>query len=587
MWKFIKQVFATFFAIIIAIFFLILIGVGIAASTSSKQGIVEIKDNSVLHLQLNKRILEKEEENPFEGLDIPFTSDRGGMGLIELVKAIKYAKTDSKIKGIYLELSAIPAGYAMVEEIRAALLDFKESGKFIYSYSESYFENGYYLASVADKILLNPSGLLEFNGIQYKYTFFKGALQKLEIEPQVFRVGEYKSAVEPFLLDKMSDANRKQSLSFISSINNYHLEQIGLSRDIPFKKIKNISDSMLVHNANDAVKYDLVTDLVYYDQVLELLRKALKLDEKTKPELVSYNKYKSTIKEPTNNSKNIVAVLVAEGDINTGKSEDGTIGSDNLSEEIRKLRLDDNVKSVVLRINSPGGSALASDIMWREIVLLAEKKPIVASMSDVAASGGYYIAMGCTKIVADKNSITGSIGVFGLIFNIKDFLKNKLGITTDGVQTGLFSDIGTMSRPLTTFERKVIQQEVDNIYKDFVEKAAKGRNMTVDSLKKLASGRVWSGIEAQNNGLVDELGGLGMAIELAAKSAKIDTSYKIEYRPASKNVIEKFIEDFQNESKMKTLQSELGENLNIYMTAKKIQKMVGIQARMPFGSELE
>lgn len=580
MWKFIKSILSTFIALILFFVFVIFLFVGIAASMSSGKEVVTIKENSVLSLDLNQKILEKEIENPFEGLDIPFAPDNGGIGMIELCKTIRAAKEDAKISGIYLNFDAIPAGFATIEEIRNALIDFKSSGKFVYAYSETYSEGAYYLVSVSDKIFLNPAGLLELNGLSSKSIFFKGLLEKLEIKPQVFKVGDYKSAVEPFLLDKMSDYNKEQTLSFMNSIYNFILGNIAQSRGLTFKEVKLISDSMLIHNPKDALKYKIITNIAYYDEVLEELKATIGIKSDSKINFVSYKKYKSSLKEEETKSENKIAVIVAQGDIVSGKSEDESIGSDDMAAEIRKARLDTNVKAVVLRINSPGGSAMASDVMWREVVLTKAQKPIIASMGDVAASGGYYLAMGATKIVAQENSITGSIGVFGIIFNIKNFLKNKLGITTDGVKTGLFSDIESLTKDLSDYEKKSIQQEVDNIYEDFTSKAAEGRKMSVAELKKVASGRVWSGLEAKRINLVDSLGGINTAISMAISEAKLDSSnYKVVYYPESKDVLTKFIENFQNDTKDSKLRAELGPYYNTYKSAIQLKRLEGIQAR--------
>lgn len=587
MWNFIKQIFAIFFGLILffVVLVILLIGAGSAASQGDK--VIIVQDNSVLKFTFDKPILEKEIENPLAELGLPMASNQGGDGLIQIKKAILNAKDDPKIKGIYINASSLQAGSAVVEEIRNTLLEFKTSNKFVYAYSETYSEMAYYLASVADKIFLNPVGLLELNGINSQSFFLKGTMEKLEIQPQIFRVGTYKSAVEPLFLDKMSEASRKQTFSFLNSMNTYMVGKVAEARKISVKRMRIIQDSMLVHNPTDAVKYNVVTDLGYFDQVISAIKLEMNIEQTEKINFISYNKYKNSIKKNDNLSENEIAVIIAEGDINSGKSDDGTIGSDDMAEEIRKARLNDKVKAIVLRINSPGGSALASDVMWREVILAKKVKPIIASMSDVAASGGYYLAMGCTKIVAQPNSITGSIGVFGVLFNIKDFLKNKLGVTIDGVKTGLFSDVGTATREPTPYERRVIQNEVEMIYKTFVAKAAEGRGMSYDSLENLASGRVWSGIEAKNNGLVDELGGLETAIALAVSAAKLDSSFSLHYYPIEKSFIEKILSDFQSDAKLYTLKSELGSYFGVYSQITKIKKMQGVQARLPFEIILE
>lgn len=580
--SFFKYTLATIFGLFLfsVLGLLILIGIG-AASGGDK---VEVKDNSVLKLDLNRPIAEVEEENPFEELNFP-GNDVGKMGLRELKMAIARAKGDSKIKGILLDGSMGRMGMAKNEELRNALLDFKKSGKFVFSYGEYFSESSYYTSSVADSIFLNPEGLVEFNGLNSEIMFFKGALDKLEIKPEVFRVGDFKSAVEPFIRENMSDANRLQANSFLNSINNFNLAQVAKARSIPYEQAKLTSDSMKVRNAEDAVRLGLVSRLTYYDQVLATLRKKLGVSTDKDINFISYNKYKKAEKEEENQdvSENKIAVIVAEGDISTGKGDENTIGSDKICETLRKVRADKKVKAVVMRINSPGGSALASDIMWREIQLLKAEKPVIASMSDVAASGGYYMAMGCDKIVAHPNTITGSIGVFGLLFNTRDMFKNKLGITFDGVKTGAYSDLGNGTRPFTDSERKIIQNEVDKIYETFTSKAAQGRKMTQEDLKKIAGGRVWSGAEAHKIGLVDELGGVEKAIELAAAQAKLGKDYRLRYLPAQKNFFEQIMDQISgNEAESRVMQAELGELYPIVKQIKALKNWQGIQARLPF-----
>lgn len=588
MWSFFKTIFAVIIGLFLFVFITLFLLAGIGSAASQADKVVDVKEKSVLVFGFDKPINELEIENPLEGFDLPIASGATADGLILIKATIANAAYDAKIDGIFLKLGNIEAGAAKLDDIRESLLEFKSQGKFVYAYSETYSEGAYYLASVADKIFLNPVGLLEFNGISYNNMFLKGTMAKLEIEPQIFRVGKYKSAVEPLILDKMSDANRTQSLSFILSIHKYCLEKVAESRNIPYNVLKNISDSMLVRNANDALRLKIVTHLAYYDQVLDDLKLKLKVEKDKKINFISYNKYKNTVSlESDTESKNKVAVIVAEGDIESGKGDENTIGSDAIAEEIRKARQDEKVKAIVLRINSPGGSALASDVMWREVTLAAKTKPIVASMSDMAASGGYYMAMGCTKIVAKPTAITGSIGVFGLILNMENFLKNKAGITSDGVKTGKFSDIGTMTRPCNSYEKSVIQAEVEGIYKDFVSKASQGRKMGYSELENVASGRVWSGIEAKQIGLIDEFGGINEAIVMAAEIAKIDSNYTIEYRPIQKDFLEKIVDQISTEAKISALKNQLGVLYMPFMNYKKLEKLTGIQARMGFGGAME
>lgn len=578
--SFFKYTFATVLGLFLFFFVGLMILIGIGAASGNET--VEVKDNSVLKIDLSQPIAEREQNNPLEDLGIP---GAGGnvTGLYELKKAIAKAKSDEKIKGILLEGSFGRVGYATNEEIRAALLDFKKSGKFIYSYGEYFSESNFYTATVSDSIFLNPEGLVEFNGISSEIMFFKGALDKLEIQPEVFRVGEFKSAVEPFLRENMSDANRLQATSFLNSINQHVMSQVAVNRKLTPESVKLSSDSMKARSAEDAVRLGLVSKAAYYDQVLSTLKKKLGVEKDDDINFISYNKYRKAESEDENSgSENKIAIIFGQGEINSGKGDNESIGSDKICEALRKARNDKKIKAVVLRINSPGGSALASDVMWREIQLTKKEKPVIASMSDVAASGGYYMAMGCDKIVAHPTTITGSIGVFGLMFNAQNMFKNKLGITFDGVKTGAYSDIGNGTRPFTEGEKQIIQSEVNKIYETFTTKAAAGRKMPVETLKSLAGGRVWSGTEAKANGLVDELGGLDKAIELAAAQAKIGKDYRIKLLPAQKNFIEEIMEQIGGEARVRMAKAELGELYPLVKQFQKIKTMEGINARLPY-----
>jgi len=576
MLQFLKFVGATvvglFLFCILGIF--ILMGIGASFSSSEKP---DIEENSVLMLNLSRPIAERSTEDPFEGLNLPINNTPTKLGLLEIIQSIKNAKNDKKIKGIYINTEGVSSGYAALKEIRDALVDFKKSNKFIYAYGEYYTEGAYYLSSVADKIYLNPIGLVEFNGLYSEVPFIKGVLEKLEVRPEIFRVGEFKSAIEPLMLDKMSDANRLQVTSYLNSIYDVYLKDISLSRKIEASKLRQISDSMLVRKPEDALTYQLITNVGYEDEILEILRKDLKVDKKEKIKFITINNYYKSIESKY--SKNKIAVLFAEGDINSGRSTDESIGSETIVNELRKLRKDDKVKAIVLRINSPGGSALASDVMWREIMLTRKEKPVIASMSNVAASGGYYMAMACDTIVAQENTITGSIGIFGVLFNAENLLKNKIGVTTDRVTTGKYSDIGNPVRPITAQERQIIQENIERGYETFTTKAAQGRKMSVENLKKIASGRVWSGSQAKENGLVDVIGGLDVAIEIAAKKAKI-TEYQPKYYPVQQD----FFAKLSGKSKEETLiREQLGEETYLYYkTLQKIKNLQGVQARLPF-----
>lgn len=576
--RFLSNILATILGLFIFMFLgIVIVGVIISAASSEKE--VAIAENSILHLKLNSPIVERAIDDPFNELEI--LGGEGSIGLVELKEAILNAKNDDKIKGIYLESQFIGAGFASLEEIRNALLDFKSSGKFILAYGEFFSEGDYYLVSVADNIALNPQGVLEFNGLSSEVVFLKGMLDKLGIEPEIFKVGDYKSAVETFTRTDMSEESRIQVNSFINSIYDVYLDNVAEARGVTLNSLVNISDSMLVRSPEDAVELKLVDRLAYQDEVYSDMKERLDIEEEEDLELVKLSQYRKSFKN-TSASANRISVIVASGTIVSGKGDDNSIGSDKFAEEIRKARKDDKVKAVVLRINSPGGSAVASDVIWREVVLTSKEKPVIASMSDVAASGGYYIAMGCDTIVAQPNTITGSIGIFSMLFNAKEFLNEKLGITTDVVNTGEFSDIYTVTRPLSEFEKSILQKDVGERYEVFVGKAAEGRDMSVGELKKVASGRVWSGVEAKDNGLVDILGGLNEAISIAAGKAGISDDYKVNYYPRQKNFFEQVMSDLGQDVETRYMQYRFGDMYPLVKKVKELEQIQGVQALMPY-----
>ncbi|HEY4650499.1 MAG TPA: signal peptide peptidase SppA [Pontibacter sp.] len=587
MLQFLKYVLATIVGLLLFSFLSLLILIGIAASAASNDEVRIVKD-SVLELKFDKPISERDPSNPLQEMGFSFGGFSSTDGLDQIKAAIRKAKTDDNIKGIFLNMRFVDAGMAKLEEVRNELIDFKKSGKFIVSYTDMSYEKAYYLSSVADKIYVNPLATVEFNGMSSEVYFFKGTLDKLDIKPQIFKVGEFKSAVEPFFLDKMSEPARLQMQSFLNSINDFQLRNIAKARNKTYEELKNVSDNLLVRDAEDAKKYGLITDVGYYDEAINYIKEKAGVKADDKLELVAFSKYKKAKGEKeSNSSKNRIAVIYAEGDIVDGKGDEDNIGSERYAEAIRKARLDKKVKAVVLRISSPGGSALASDVMWREIQLTRKVKPVIASMSDVAASGGYYLAMGCDTIVAHPNTITGSIGVFGIIPNIQGFMNNKLGITIDNVKTGKYSDIPTITRPMTAFEQEVVQRQIDQIYDVFTKKAAQGRNMTQDKLKEYASGRVWSGAEAKERNLVDVFGGLETAIEVAAAKANIKDDYRLTELPARKSFFEELMGDMGSQVKESYVKAELGELYPLYNMYKKVEHLQGIQTRMPYNLSVE
>lgn len=576
--KFLRNLLATIVGLFVFTFIMFFILISIASS-GSEENLVKLEDNTVLHLKLNKPILEREVEDPFEGLPMFSSLQESGIGLMEFKEAIKHATEDDNVKGILLETPYLMAGLSMIDEMRDALEVFKESGKFIYSYSEMYTEGAYYLSSVADAVYLNPDfSMLEFNGLNIERMYFKGLFEKLEIEPITFKVGDYKSISEPFDRKNMSPGVKKRYTELLNKIHSNILNKVAKSRSMTFDEVKNISDSALINLETDAVKHGLVDKLAYRDEVMDIVSEKMDLGDEEDIEFVSYSKYRNTYKGYTS-SKNRIAVIVASGNIVSGKGENNNIGSAKYAKEIKKAADDDKIKAIVIRINSGGGSALASDVMWREIKLASEKKPVIASMSDYAASGGYYMAMACDTILAQPNTITGSIGVFSMLFNVKNFLGNKLGITTDNVKTGYFSDLYNMTEPLTEYEVNYIQKGTNQAYKAFLSKAAEGRSMELDEIEPLASGRIWTGDEALQNGLVDMLGNLDDAVTVAAEKAGVADDYRIRVYPIQKPPFQELLETLSGDMETNVLSNKLDAFYPYVKSLQTIQELQGIQAR--------
>jgi len=581
---FFKIMFATVAGFFFTFFILPILFILMAAITSSSDdSATKVKDNTVLHIQFKTAIKDRASDSPLDNFDFETFSSKKDLSLGTIIKNIKKAKTDDRIKGIYLDLSSIHAGMATIEEIRAALNDFKSSGKWIYSYSEIYTQGTYYLASVSDKVYLNPAGLVELRGLASQLMFFKNALEKLEVEVQIIRHGKFKSAVEPFMLEKMSASNREQMEKLLNTAWGSMINSISGSRDISVAKINELADGIKIQDAKDALKYKFVDQLVYKDQLIAELQKTLELEETDEINYISLTKYvNAEVKgEEEVSSDNQIAVIYAAGDIVSGKSTKDKMGSETISAAIREARLDDDIKAIVLRVNSPGGSALASDIMWREVVLAKKAKPVIVSMGDVAASGGYYIACAADKIVASEKTITGSIGVFGVIPNAKGFFNNKLGITFDTVKTNTHADMMTIFRPLTAEEKDIIQIGVEKIYDDFITKVAAGRGMTKEEIDAIGQGRVWTGIDALEIGLVDEIGGLNRAIEIAQETAKLE-DYELVAYPKKKDAFQQMILELAGGAEAKFLEAKLGENYKYYQKIEQISTQSGIMARMPF-----
>lgn len=576
--------FKSFFAALLALIVFSVLGlfffIAVISAIGSEPEVV-VKENAVLKIDLNGRIKELEEENPLDKLPIPGTA-QSAVGVLNLKHVIAHAKDDARIKGILLDASSLQSGFATIEEIRESLIDFRKSGKWVLAYNTSYSEGAYYLATASDKIYLHPQGDVELNGLTATAVFFKRLLDKLEIKPQVFRVGEFKSAVEPFLLEKMSSESQLQLAEMSNGMNDFMLRQISEQRNIPFERLKEISDNMLVRNATTAKELKLVDDLYYDDQLREDIRERVGAKKEKDINFISYEKYKKAVPQQKMTS-NEIAVIVADGTIvgGDGSGEGDVIAGEAFVKHIRKARNNDRIKAIVIRINSPGGEFRASDMMWREIKLAGEAKPVIASMSDYAASGGYYMAMAADTIVAQPNTITGSIGIFAMLPDMSGFLSNKLGVTFDEVKTGKFGELATITRPLTDPEKNFWQRNIEEGYDTFTSKAAEGRGVSKEEILKVAGGRVWTGSQAEGKKLVDVQGGFNDAVRIAAAKAGID-DYHLRFYPKPKNIFQELFAQQEEEARTQALRSEFGELYPLYLQFLKVKKYQGVQAQFPY-----
>ena len=587
MLSFLKYVLATLVGLMLFFFVTFLMLIGLAAAVGKEE--VDVKSNSVLRLKLDRPLLERAPDDPFEDLNVPLFAQQEGIGLFELRETLRRAATDERIRGLYLDVALVQGGYAQIEELRNDLLEFKESGKFIITYSEFFSEGAYLLASVADEIVVNPSGGVEFNGLFLESTFIKGTLEKIGVEPQIIKAGNYKSAGEIFTETQLSPNNREQISSFLNSIYDRYLTLVAEGRGQPVASLRTIADTLGVQFPEDALRLGLVTKVAYYDEVIDDLRARLSLDADAEIEFISTGRYrKARPATVEGGSGNRVVVIFASGNIVSGEGSETVIGSDRIARALREARENDRVKAVVLRINSGGGSALASDVMWREVQLTRAVKPVIASMSSVAASGGYYMAMGCDTIVAQPTTITGSIGVIAVLFNAKELLNDKIGVTTDIVETSRYADLGNPTRPLTEAERAILQRQVANFYDTFTTKAAQGRNLPVDSVRALAEGRVWSGQEALDRGLVDVLGGLDDAVALAANAAGLDADdYRVRTLPEQKNFLEELMDNSEEKYRTWLMARQFGVYAPLMRRLDELRQWQGVQARMPFEVEVK
>lgn len=585
--SFFKYVLATITGIVISfvVLFIVLMGIigAIISSASSDQEIV-VKSNSVLYLSFDYDISERSEANPLGSLNLPGYSTKN-IGLDDILARIKYAATDGNIKGIYLDASHIGVGFASLKEVRDELLAFKKTGKFVVAYNAGYDQKAYYVASTADKVYVNPQGTIDFKGLASSTMFYKDLLDKVGVEMQIVKVGTFKSAVEPFFLNKMSDPNRLQVTSYLGSIYSTFINEIAASRNIAADSLRAIANDYRVRDADDAVKYKLADAKLYKDELLSDLRKRLKISEKDEISFVSLLDYNKKLKDDASGSE--VAVLYAAGEIVDGEGTGpGQIGGDKFSRELRKLREDDAVKAVVLRVNSPGGSALASDIIWREVILTKKVKPVIVSMGDLAASGGYYISAAADSIFAEPTTITGSIGVFGVIPNFQNLMNNKIGVHYDGVKTGKFADLMTsFDRPLTAEERDIIQREVDKVYGTFIKVVADGRKLSIADVDSIGQGRVWTGAQGVNNKLVDRLGNLDAAIQAAAKKANL-SKYKVSQYPEKEDPFTSILNNSKEKVQVWIAKEQMGEYYRYFDVVRKATAQTGVQARMPYSVEI-
>lgn len=537
-----------------------------------------LKDNTVLTLKLEGTLSERVEPNSF--LDLIGQNTDLEIGLDDILSSIKKAKENDNIKGIYINAGAFAASNASLKEIRDQLADFKESGKFIIAYADVYSQGCYYLSSVADKVIMNPQGNLDLHGLSSSPTFYKGLLDKIGIEMQIFKVGTFKSAVEPFILDKMSDANREQVTAYINDIWSTITSEISDSRKISVDKINQLTDSLQTFKlANASVSDGLVDTLMYETEVKEYLKDLLKVEKAKDVRMASIKDMTSVPFVKESNSKDVIAILYAEGSINNGSGKDG-ITDKRYVKEIEKLKDNDKVKAVVFRVNSPGGSAYASEQIWKAITDLKAKKPVVVSMGDYAASGGYYIACNASKIIAQPNTLTGSIGIFGMFPNFEGLTK-KVGLSFDNVKTNKFADFGDATRPMRPEEKVILQQYIEHGYDLFLTRCSEGRNIPKDSLDHIAQGRVWTGNQALKIGLVDALGNIDTAIQEAAKLAKLD-DYSLQDYPKKVDFLESLLSNQKEEFATKAMKEYLGKDYELFKTIKEIKEQDFVQARMPY-----
>ena len=584
--NFLSSLLATLVGLIIMTLVVFLIFVGIVAASTSKE-VVEVKENSLLVAKFNKQIIDRADNNPLSKLLSGSFAYNDVMGLDQILKDLEKAKADENIKGIFLRLSNVPSGTATLGEVRDALLDFKSGGKFIYAYADIFTQKSYYLATVADSIFMTPEGMFMFTGLSAEATFYKNALDKIGIEMQVVKHGSYKSAAESFTREDLSDENREQIEGYVGSIWNKIVSDISKSRGIPVEKLNQYADELVSLENDQLVETGMIDGLIYYDEMLTLMKKRLGVEEKNDMEAIGLSSYGDVpSKEKKEVGRDKIAVIYAMGMVVDGNAGEGYIGSERIAKAIRKARRDNSVKAIVFRVNSGGGSVVASDVIYREALLAAKEKPFVASMGDVAASGGYYIVAPADTILASPGTITGSLGVIFSIPNMKELMNDKLGITTDVVKTNKHADIYSVFDPLDPQERLFIQRSVDDAYENFISLVAEGRNKSYEEIDAIAGGRVWAANDALDLGLIDMFGGMKKSIEVAAEMAGLET-YRIQSLPKLDDPFTALMKELTGGARMKAIEKELGMDYIHYKNIKNIREMRGLQSIVPFDIELK
>ncbi len=587
--QFFKFMFASFAGTLLTLILIVLLFAGMVASITSmaqKQSVIA-KPHTVLRITWKAPIRDRTPQNPFENFDFSTMKPNRSLGLNDILKDIGKAAKDPNVDGIFLDMGSIPAGIATTEEIYNKLKEFKKSGKFIISYANNYDQKAYYLASLSNKIYLNPEGLVLFKGLSAQVMFFKNLLDKLDIKAQVIRGpgNKYKSYVEPFLLNKMSAANRQQMTELLGSIWGKILATLNKNRHVSITEMNKLADNLTLSDAQQALKHHFIDGIAYRDMVLDSIKKRVG----AKPDYMAFDKYNNVRlkKKPEKISRNTVAVIYALGEISKGKSKENSIGSATLAEAIRQARTNKHVKAIVMRVNSPGGDAQASDIIRREVALAKKAKPFIISMGNVAASGGYWISTNASYIFAQPTTITGSIGVFGIIPDLQGFMNKKLGITFDKVMTNKNADFVDVMAPMNALQKQKLNEGITDIYEKFVSLVARTRHLRKSYVDSIARGHVWSGTDGLKLGLVDSLGGLQNAIAYAAKKAKLGKNYRIIEYPKRKEFLQELMEEFSGKAESRILANKLQVFEPYLSEIQTFSQMKGIQARLPFVMKIE